>query len=272
MRTYDESGAEFIGVIVLIVIAIPFCIATPLWIVYELGFDQEADQLRDWILAQDVWLRLLCFAGIGLVGFFILLVAGITVFQIGNQLLLALVAFTEWLIAATLKSIAVLQGLTATLIASLLWLIALPFRFLADAIHDGLIRVQQAIGSRIEEKRQLRTLYYEEYADDFASFWAFKRYWDALQRGEEPPYPGHEEEKEKPHFDPGPRPNPKPRADPYKQALAELGLSGTFTKAEFKARYRMRMKKVHPDITGSNSAAVRVNAARDLINQRKGWS
>ncbi len=272
MRTYDESGAEFVGVIVLIAIAIPFCIATPLWIFYELGFSQEANQLRDWIFAQDVWVRLLCFSGIGLVGFFSLLVAGITIYQIGKQLLLALIGFTEWLIAATLKCIAVLQGLIAVLISNLLWLIGLPFRLLADAVHDGLVRAQRAIGSRIEENRQLRTLYREEYADDFAGFRDFKRYWDALQRGEEPTYPGGDEEKEEPNFDPGPRPNPRPRADPYKQALAELGLSGTFTKAEFKARYRMRMKEVHPDVTGSNAAAMRVNAARDLINQRKGWS
>ena len=60
--------------------------------------------------------------------------------------------------------------------------------------------------------------------------------------------------------------------DPYQSALRELGLSEPFTKAEFKARYRMRMKEVHPDITGDTHAAVRVNDAKAVIMKKKGWT
>jgi hypothetical protein len=66
---------------------------------------------------------------------------------------------------------------------------------------------------------------------------------------------------------------PPPARDPFAAACETMGLSadGNFTEAEFKARYRALMKKVHPDIAGPNARAVEVNAAHVLIKKRKGW-
>jgi hypothetical protein len=62
-------------------------------------------------------------------------------------------------------------------------------------------------------------------------------------------------------------------ADAFAAAAALFGLAadGSFTNAAFKAAYRTRMKEAHPDLSGDTALATRLNAARDLINARKGW-
>lgn len=62
-------------------------------------------------------------------------------------------------------------------------------------------------------------------------------------------------------------------ADAFAIACQTLGLAsdGSFTQAEFKARYQAVIKAVHPDVIGLSALAAQVNEARDLINSRKGW-
>jgi hypothetical protein len=263
---YSESGiAELMGLLVLLVIGMPFCIATPYALGYLLGLEYEAELVKHWILALDTWLRILCLAGVGLVGFFILLIVCIIIYQAGKRLLIALLAFTEWVIAATLRTVEAMLELISSILKGLIWFLLQPFRLIGEFVADKFIAARTSIGQWKAEQQALRALYRDEYSDDFSSFRAFKRYWSALQRGEEPPYPGKEEKAKA-------EPKPKPKADLYSLALKELGLSEPFTEAAFKARYRRRMKEVHPDITGSNGAATRLNAAIELIKKRKGWS
>ena len=65
-----------------------------------------------------------------------------------------------------------------------------------------------------------------------------------------------------------------PAPDLFVAACRALGLpeSGKFTKREFKTQYRSLLKEVHPDIAGPNKRAAEINAAIDIIKERKGWS
>lgn len=62
-------------------------------------------------------------------------------------------------------------------------------------------------------------------------------------------------------------------SDKFALACQTLGLAsdGGFTQAEFKSRYQVVIKAVHPDIIGRSALATQVNDARDVINSRKGW-
>ncbi|MFZ1991993.1 MAG: hypothetical protein WAW96_19735 [Alphaproteobacteria bacterium] len=61
--------------------------------------------------------------------------------------------------------------------------------------------------------------------------------------------------------------------DPFVTACRTLGLreDGDFERSLFEQRYRALMKGVHPDVVGANSLAAQLNAARDIIRQRKSW-
>ena len=54
------------------------------------------------------------------------------------------------------------------------------------------------------------------------------------------------------------------------EALATLGLSGEPDEAMIKAAHRATMKRVHPDQGGSDEAAARANAAKDLLMKLHG--
>lgn len=54
------------------------------------------------------------------------------------------------------------------------------------------------------------------------------------------------------------------------EALATLGLSGEPDEAMIKAAHRATMKRVHPDQGGSDEAAARANAAKDVLIRRFG--
>lgn len=51
--------------------------------------------------------------------------------------------------------------------------------------------------------------------------------------------------------------------------LFGLSEEGSFTQAQFKARYRELMKEAHPDANGSAELAAELNQARDFIKSRK---
>ena len=62
--------------------------------------------------------------------------------------------------------------------------------------------------------------------------------------------------------------------DPLQNAFVLFGLNAECTQQELNTAYREIIVDAHPDATktGSTTAAQRVNAARDLIKQHKGWS
>ena len=117
----------------------------------------------------------------------------------------------------------------------------------------GLLRQQ------IQFEWTLWRTYRAEFRGIFASYWEFKSEFNARMNAG-----SSDSERKEP---------PAPAADPFAAACKVMGLptDGNFTEAEFKARYRALMKKVHPDIAGPNERAAQVNAANMLIKERKGW-
>lgn len=146
--------------------------------------------------------------------------------------------------AELLKALAAAAGRLA------LRAITFPFRI----IHARMI------APFLEQRRQMAELraLYAAVMDQYPDFDAFVR---AFNSGTGPE--GEEAGEE----------TGTPPRDAYADALAMLGLpsDSAFTNAEFKAAYRMRMKEVHPDITGDQSLATQLNAARDIVLARKGW-
>lgn len=75
-----------------------------------------------------------------------------------------------------------------------------------------------------------------------------------------------------PDFDDDPSPQPGPQ-DKIAWALATLGLTrDDLTPETLKRAYRQAMRAAHPDITGSEEEAVRINRARDAIRKHFGWT
>lgn len=139
-------------------------------------------------------------------------------------------------------------------------------------------RVLAAVRLRIEalrQRRKLWELWRREFRQDFATFAEFL---DAFERGGK--------QREEPRFDEGSRREERARRDDRRtppppdadqKAFAEaclfLGLpTSGFTREELNARFRRQMSRVHPDKGGGHERAVKLNRARDLIMQRRGWT
>jgi hypothetical protein len=81
-----------------------------------------------------------------------------------------------------------------------------------------------------------------------------------------------------PDFEPDSGEDPSPELEPRPQdkiawALATLGLTRDDLTPETLTRaYRQAMRAAHPDITGSEEDAVRINRARDAIRKHFGWT
>jgi hypothetical protein len=59
--------------------------------------------------------------------------------------------------------------------------------------------------------------------------------------------------------------------DPYREAVHLFGLDEGFDEAGLDSRFRTLMKRVHPDVAGPNDLAMKLNLARTLIKERRGW-
>jgi hypothetical protein len=155
--------------------------------------------------------------------------------------------------------------------------VGLSVRALARAVRGGLARQRQA--------RKLRRLWHEEFREHFETFAAFR---DAFGRAATPertaqrerPSSGatpRREEQARPKPPPSPPPPRNPPPDPDQAALNAacrmLGLPESgFTPEQLSKCYRVRMHAAHPDRGGSHRHAAALNAARDLIKKRKGWT
>jgi hypothetical protein len=137
----------------------------------------------------------------------------------------------------------------------------------------------------IRQREKLRLLWVEEYRDQFPRFEDFL---EAFARGGKP----REDERQEPRFDdappgppgrdpPRPRPSPSPPPPPpdakrlaFIAACRLLGVpeSGEFTSQFLGQRYRALISAAHPDRGGNARRAAAINAARDLIKTRKGWT
>lgn len=197
------------------------------------------------------------------IGFLVLVSVLTIIYTVGKFLLIGLLNAGEWLsdnISVLIENIVrILAEITLFLVNGAIYIALYPFRIIVGIALSFISNIRR----KYEESQEIRRIFKEQYTADFKDFQEFKRYWDAVQRGEEPPYPGTEEE-------------PKPKAkkkypDPYAEALELFGLGQVFTEAEFKSRYLQLMKKHHPDITGDNKAAQKINAARTTIKNRKDW-
>lgn len=136
----------------------------------------------------------------------------------------------------------------------------------------------------LRQRERLRQLWEEEYRDQFPRFEDFL---EAFARGGKP----REDERQEPRFDeapqpqrkrepPQPRPSPPPPPPPDPRRLAFVAAcrlmgvpeSGEFTPQYLNVRYRALISAAHPDRGGNAQRAAAINAARDLIKSRKGWT
>jgi hypothetical protein len=116
------------------------------------------------------------------------------------------------------------------------------------------------IRQRLRQEWTLWRAYRREFRGrQFASYRAFRRQFAAGARSGE--------------SGSGAQPQGRSAPDPIAAACKLMGLpEDGFSEAQFRARYRVLMKELHPDRGGSNEHAARVNAACALIKKRKGWS
>ena len=208
--------------------------------------------------------------------FHILSIAGRWLFGAIAKVIKFIIDIVEWLLNG-------IWEISVTILLAFWDALTWPFRFFFGLIADLYSAFAQSTKRSRYERAQLKQAYKEKYRQDFRSFRAFMRYWKALQRGENPPYPGSEDNgngpggdkgrKEKAGNKPGASGGPRGNgSDPYQIALNVLGLTEPFTKAELNARYKRAIARCHPDKTGGDDReAKRVNMARDVILKRKGW-
>lgn len=202
----------------------------------------------------------------------------------------SIVALAAWRAARVIGTMAVEAGfnaaarltdwLTRLFIAWVCGLargVGLAVRALARAVQGGIAHWKQA--------RKLRRLWREEFRDHFETFKAFR---EAFERAATPERPAQRErtspgatprpeERPRPKPPPSPPPPHRPPPDPEQAALSAacrmLGLPESgFTPEQLSRCYRVRMHAAHPDRGGSHRQAAALNAARDFIKKRKGWT
>ena len=138
--------------------------------------------------------------------------------------------------ATCTKTLTLLSKFTLRLVWEKVW----------KPIEDRLFEFMSAI----EIERQLRAEYRKNFRHQYRTFKDFKR-----------AYYGEEEEKA----------SATSAQSPLAEAFALLGLPETCTRAELEAKHRSLMKKLHPDMGGTQVLAAKVNDAKDLIMKQKGW-
>jgi hypothetical protein len=208
----------------------------PGWAANALGFSAVNAQLVDWIFRHQgiscIGLLLLY----DVLGFLILVGAGMAVYAAYLVLIRTAVAVRNW---AMRISVAIAQ-LLGTLLC---WAPQIVFDLLCDQIESGTAKLR----AYRQERQELRRLYREDFAQDFPCYRAFLCHWRALQAAEQA------------------------KTDPLQQAIRLLGLTEPFTRDELKERFNLLIGGTHPDLVGPNGLAEQVIAAKTLICERKRW-
>jgi hypothetical protein len=228
-QTLPGGPVTLIGIMAL-------CLLIPGWAAGALGFSAINAQLVDWIFQHQgiscIGLLLLY----GLLGFALLVGAGISIYAGYFVLLRAVVAVRN---AAVRVSIAIAQLLGALLC----WAPEMVGDLVCGLIQSGTAKLR----AYRQERRQLREIYRQDYAEDFPSFRAFLRYWRALQAAEQA------------------------KTDPRQQAIRLMGLPEEFTREDLRQRFRTLIAGIHPDRVGPNELATQLIAANTLISEWKRW-
>lgn len=178
---------------------------------------------------------------------------------VAEQLLTWAWQFVHWLSSLlSAGMIAVLRGLGRGL-RYVLALIAWPFLWVSWQVTGALSVVAAKIEDYIDEQKELRRLWKEDYRDQFKTFREFKQ---AFNEGRTQG-PRGAESSESPRT-----------ADPFIEACRLLGLpeTGEFSEKDLDRKYRRFMNVVHQDKDGSHELATMVNTSRDVVKQRKGWA
>ena len=232
---YRQSQTLPGGPITLVgIITLSFLI--PGWTANVLGFSASNAQLVDWILSHRVisCIPLLLVYGTG--GFALLVGAGMAVYAAYLVLTRSLVAVRNWAMRTSIAA-ARLMGVL------LCWAPEIVVGLLCDQIQSATAKLT----AYRQERRQLREIYRQDYAEDFPSYSAFLCHWRALQAAEQA------------------------KTDPLRQAIRLMGLTEPFTRDQLRDRFHILIAGIHPDLVGPNELAPQLIAANALICERKRW-
>ena len=290
----DYENREW-GYVIGFVLAVILCWNVTGWTADAIGYGDALKEVLErsqnwgdgWWLAFRALLTLagaaICVAAFFIAAFVfcVLSIAGRWLYGIVVEVVRFIIDIVEWLLNR-------IVDIASTILLFIWDVLTWPFRSIFGLLADLYAAFAQSTKRRRYERARLKQAYKEKYQQDFRSFREFTKYWKAVKRGENPPYPGSEGEddnsdrddsgrRKKNHDDDdGPGGSSGPRGngrDPYQVALDIFGLAEPFTKSELRARYRIAIAKYHPDKTGGDDReAKRVNMARDVILKRKGWS
>ena len=161
------------------------------------------------------------------IGFALLLGTVMGVYAAGVVLLRALTATAGWA-ARTSRALATAIGTLLT------W----PLQLLAEFLWDACAQRAATLNALLEEQRELRRVYREDYAGDFPSYRAFLRDWRARQNTA----------------------TERQSSDARAQAIRLMGLPERFTRGELKAL-------PHPDRTDPSGQG-RPQRTRDATDRR----
>jgi hypothetical protein len=208
----------------------------PGWAAGALGFSAANAQLLDWIFRHQGIPCIVLLLLYDVLGFLILVGAGIAVCVGYRVLILAVAAVRNWAVRSSI------------VIARLLWtLLSWPVRMFGDLVKDQFHSRTADPVARWRERQELWRLYREEYTQEFPSYRAFLRHWRALQAAEQA------------------------KTDPLQQAIGLMGMSEPFTRNDLKERFHQLIGGIHPDLVGPNGLAAQLIAANTLICERKRW-
>jgi hypothetical protein len=129
--------------------------------------------------------------------------------------------------------------------------IATPLRIGLEAIWKPFEDRLFALVNAWDIDRQLRAEYRKSFRMQYRSFAEFKR-----------AFYGQEQKREA----------PAAAAGTLADALSLLGLASNCTRQELDAQFKALMKKLHPDVGGTDGLAAKLNEAKDTIMKEKGWT
>jgi hypothetical protein len=123
-----------------------------------------------------------------------------------------------------------------------------PLRIAVDAVWKPIEDALFTLINAWEIDRSLRTEYRKNFRTQYRSFGKFKR-----------AYYGQEQQA------------PASAGGTLADALSLLGLAPNCTQQELEAQFKALMKKLHPDVGGTDGLAAKLNEAKQTIMKEKPW-